>query len=182
MSQTYERLKQMEKRINTDGFAQPTGIGSEIPHFVLDFPSEDELIVRTFIEGVRKRSLLNIKEMNLFQFLLSLFDDEEIEELIEISEEDGYEELVPALQTVLEDPEMLVSSFIEQVADADLVFITGVGTAYPLLRSSHLLKKLSVHAFRKPIVLFYPGVFTGLELRLFGILKNEDQYQVSRIS
>ncbi|MDQ0156524.1 BREX protein BrxB domain-containing protein [Robertmurraya andreesenii] len=181
MSSTYERLKQMERRINEEGFTTPTGIGSEIPHFVFDYPAEDELIVRTYVEGVLKRTSLNIKEINLFLFLLSLFEDD-IEELIEISEEEGYSELVHALQTVLEDQDVVVEAFVDQVNDAEIVFITGVGNAHPLLRSSQLLKKLSNHAFRKPIILFYPGYFTGLELRLFGILQNEDQYQLSRIS
>ncbi|MCQ6274788.1 DUF1788 domain-containing protein [Bacillus sp. V3B] len=181
MSQTYERLKQMERRINEEGFTTPTGIGSEIPHYVFDYPAEDELIVRTYLEGVSKRTSIAIKEIHLFQFLLSLFE-EDLEELIEISEEEGYEELVHALQTVLEDQDVVVETFVDQAGEAELVFITGVGNAHPLLRSSQLLKKLSNHAFRKPIVLFYPGHFTGLELRLFGILHNEDQYQLSRIS
>jgi hypothetical protein len=181
MSQTYERLKQMERRINEEGFTTPTGIGSEIPHYVFDYPAEDELIVRTYVEGVLKRTSIDIKEINLFQFLLSLFEDD-LDELIEISEEEGYEELVHALQTVLEDQEVVVESFVHQASDAEVVFISGVGNAHPLLRSSQLLKKLSNHAFRKPIILFYPGYFTGLELRLFGILHNEDQYQLSRIS
>lgn len=43
MKSTYERLEQMEKRINQDGFTQPKGIGSDIPHFVLDYPAKDEL-------------------------------------------------------------------------------------------------------------------------------------------
>lgn len=181
VSQTYERLKQMERRINEVGFTTPTGIGSEIPHFVFDFPAEDELVVRTYLEGLYKRSSLNIKEMNLFRFLLSLFEDD-LEELIELSEEGGYEELYQALQTVLEDQDVIVEAFVEEVDNAELIFITGVGNAHPLLRSSQLLKKLSNHAFRKPIILFYPGYFTGLELRLFGILHNEDQYQLTRIS
>lgn len=171
----------MEKRINEEGFTTPTGIGSEIPHYVFDYPAEDELIVRTYLEGLLKRTSIDIKEIHLFQFLLSLFEDD-LEELIEISEEEGYEELVHALQTVLEDQTVVVESFVNQAGDAEVVFITGVGNSHPLLRSSQLLKKLSNHAFRKPIVLFYPGHFTGLELRLFGILHNEDQYQLSRIS
>ncbi|PUB09610.1 DUF1788 domain-containing protein [Paenisporosarcina sp. OV554] len=181
MSQTFERLKQMEKRINEEGFTTPTGIGSEIPHYVFDYPAEDELIVRTYLEGVLKRTSIDIKEMHLFQFLLSLFEDD-VEELVEISEEGGYDELVHALQTVLEDQDVIVESFVEQTDDAKLIFITGVGSAHPLIRSSQLLKKLSNHAYRKPVILFYPGHFTGLELRLFGILQNEDQYQLSRIS
>lgn len=171
----------MEKRINEEGFTMPTGIGSEIPHYVFDYPAEDELTVRTYIDGLMKRTSLNIKEMHLFRFLLSLFEDD-LDELIEISEEGGYGELVHALETVLEDQDVVVEAFVEQADNAELLFITGVGNAHPLLRSSQLLKKLSNHAFRKPVILFYPGHFTGLELRLFGILHNEDQYQLSRIS
>jgi hypothetical protein len=171
----------MERRINEEGFTKPTGIGSEIPHYVFDYPPEDELIVRTYLEGVLKRTTIDIKEMHLFKFLLSLFEDD-IEDLVEISEDGGYKELYKALQTVLEDQNVIVESFAEQTEGAELIFITGVGSAHPLIRSSQLLKKLSNHAFRKPIILFYPGHFTGLELRLFSILQNEDQYQLSRIS
>ena len=96
MSDTYERLKQMERRINEEGFTTPTGIGSEIPHYVFDYPAEDELMVRTYVEGVLKRSSINIKEIHLFQFLLSLFEDD-LEELIEISEEEGYRGVISCL-------------------------------------------------------------------------------------
>ena len=179
---TYDRLNKMEKRINEEGFTTPTGIGSEIPHYVFDYPAEDELIVRSYIEGLLKRTSLKIKEINLFKFLLSFYEEDELEELIEISEEEGYEEIVCIFQTIIEHPHIMAQSFIEKAKDAELIFITGVGNAYPFLRSSQLLKKISDHAFRKPIILFYPGHFTGLDLRLFGILHNEDQYQLTRIS
>lgn len=176
----YKRLEQLEARIHQEGFTKPTGIGSEIPHFVFDYPAEDELIVRTYTEGLLKRTSLNIKEINLFEFLLALFEDD-LEELIELAEE-GYEELSQAIQTVLEDRTLLVDSFIEKAEDAVLIFITGVGTVHPLIRSSHLLKKLSNHAFRTPLVLFYPGHFTGLDLRLYNQFRHEDEYQITRIS
>ena len=181
MSQTYERLREMEKRINEESFPALKGIGSEIPHYVFDYPAEDELQVRAYIQRLLQQTSLNIVEINLFRFLLSLFEDE-LDELIEISEEGGYEELVKTFQTILEDQNYIVKAFIEQAGDAELIFITGVGNAFPFLRSSQLLIKLSDNAFRKPIVLFYPGYFTGIELRLFGILRNEDRYQLSRIS
>lgn len=178
---TFDRLQNMEKRINEENFTTPTGIGSEIPHYIFDYPSEDELIVRTYIESILKRTSLNIKEINLFQFLLSMFEDD-LDELIEIAEEEGYEELTHALQTVLEDQNLMVDTFVKQAGEAELIFITGVGTAHPFLRSSQILKKLSNHAFRTTIVLFYPGHFTGLNLRLFNIFQNEDEYQLARIS
>ncbi|OCS91700.1 BREX protein BrxB domain-containing protein [Caryophanon latum] len=177
----YKRLEQLETRIHQVGFTTPTGIGSEIPHFVLDYAAEDELNVRTYIERLIKRSPLNIKEINLFQFLLTLFE-EDLEELIELAEEEGYEELSQAIQTVLEDRTLLVDSFIEEAGDAEIIFITGVGTVHPFIRSSHLLKKLSNHAYRTPIILFYPGHFTGLDLRLYNQFRHEDEYQITRIS
>lgn len=177
----YKRLEQLETRIHQEGFTKPTGIGSEIPHFVLDYPAEDELIVRTYIEGLLKRSPLNIKEINLFEFLLALFEDD-LEDLIDMANEDGVEELLLAIQPVLEDRYLLIDSFIEMAGDADLVFITGIGTVHPFIRSSHLLKKLSNHAYRTPLILFYPGHFSGLDLRLFNQFNHEDEYQITRIS
>lgn len=177
----YKRLEQLETRIHQEGFTKPTGIGSEIPHFVLDYPAEDELIVRTYIEGLLKRSPLNIKEINLFEFLLALFEDD-LDDLIEMANEDGVEELLLAIQPVLEDRHLLIDTFIEVAGDADLVFITGIGTVHPFIRASHLLKKLSNHAYRTPLILFYPGHFSGLDLRLFNQFNHEDEYQITRIS
>jgi hypothetical protein len=177
----YKRLEQMEERINEEGFTTPKGIGSEIPHFVFDYPAEDELTVCTYVEGLLRRTPLNIKEINLFEFLISLFE-EDLEELITIAEEEGYVELSQAIQTVLEDQDLLVNAFIEKADNTELIFITGVGTVHPFIRSSHLLKKLSNHAFRTPLILFYPGYFSGVDLRLFNKFRHEDEYQITRIS
>jgi hypothetical protein len=181
MNSTLERLEKMDKRIHEQGFTTPRGIGSDIPHYVLDYRAEDELQVRLYIKNLLRRTSLNIKEINLFEFLLNFFKDE-LEELKELSEEEGINGLIDALETVLDEQQTVVESFIEQTDRAEIIFITGVGNAFPYLRSSQLLKMLSVNAFRKPIVLFYPGQFTGLRLKMFGILDNEDDYQLSRIT
>lgn len=172
----------MEKRINEKEFINPRGIGSEIPHYVLDYPATDETQVRIYIKSLLERTHLNIKEINLFHFLLSLFEEDEVEELIEISEEEGFKGISDVVGPILNEEETLVDSFIEETEDAEIIFITGVGNAYPFLKSSQLLSLIANKGYRKPIVLFYPGYFTGLELKLFNILNNEDKYQLSRIS
>ncbi|GEL78688.1 DUF1788 domain-containing protein [Tenuibacillus multivorans] len=182
MKSTYERLDQMEKRINQEGFTQPKGIGSDIPHFVLDYPPEDELQVRVYLKNMLKRTKLNIKEVNLFEFLLSFFEEDELEELYELEAEEGISGLNDAIEPILNESNTIIDQFKEFTDDADLIFITGVGTAHPFLRSSQLLKAVSSKGYKKPIVLFYPGEFTGLRLKLFGILDYEDDYQLSRIS
>lgn len=181
MNSTLQRLERMDKRLHEPGFTTPRGIGSDIPHYVFDYAPEDELQVRLYIKNLLRRTSLKIKEINLFEFLLSFFEDE-VEELKELSEEEGITGLIDALETILDEQQIVVEHFIEQTEKAEIILITGAGTAYPYLRSSQLLKMLSVNAFKKPIVLFYPGQFTGLRLRMFGIFDNEDDYQLSRIS
>ncbi|MBP1950691.1 DUF1788 domain-containing protein [Virgibacillus litoralis] len=182
MKSTYERLEQMEKRINQDGFTQPKGIGSDIPHFVLDYPPEDELQVRVYIKNMLKRTKINIKEVNLFEFLLSFFEEDELEELYEVAEEEGLRGLNDVIEPILNESNTMIQQFRDITEEADLIFITGVGTAHPFLRSSQLLKAISSKGYKKPIVLFYPGEFTGLRLKLFNILDYEDDYQLSRLS
>lgn len=182
MRSTYERLEQMEKRIIQDGFTNPKGIGSDIPHFVLDYPPEDELQVRVYVKNMLKRTKINIKEVNLFEFLLSFFDEDELEELYEMEEEEGLQGLIDVFEPILNESNTMIQQFKDITEEADIIFITGVGSAHPFLRSSQLLKAISSKGYKKPIVLFYPGEFTGLRLKLFGILDYEDDYQLSRIS
>jgi hypothetical protein len=182
MKSTYERLEQMEKRIMRDNFTKPKGIGSDIPHFVLDYPPGDELQVRVYIKNMVKRTKMSIREVNLFEFLLSFFDEDEMEELFEMEEEEGLRGLIDVFEPILNESNTMIQKFKDITEEADLIFITGVGSAHPFLRSSQLLKAISSKGYKKAIVLFYPGEFTGLRLKLFGILDYEDDYQLSRIS
>lgn len=182
MKSTYERLEEMERRVNQDGFTEPKGIGSDIPHFVLDYPPEDELQVRIFLKNMLKQTKQNVKEVNLFEFLLSFFDEDELEELYELAEEEGLRGLTDVIEPILNESNTMIEQFKDITKDADFIFITGVGAAHPFLRSSQLLKAVSSKGYKKPVILLYPGEFTGLRLKLFGILDYEDDYQLSRIS
>src|SRR5699024_3030085 len=114
--------------------------------------------------------------------LLSFFDEDELEELYELTESEGMRGLIDVIDSILNEGNIMFQQFKEKTEEADLIFITGVGTAHPFLRSSQLLKIVSSKVYKKPIILIYPGEFTGLRLKLFGILDYEDDYQLSRIS
>src|SRR5699024_1604923 len=121
-------------------------------------------------------------EVILIEFLLSFLDEDELEELYKITEREGMSGLIDVIDTILNEGNIMLQQFKEKREEADLIFITDVGNAHQLLRSSQLLKIVSRKGYKKPIVLFYPGEFTGLKLKLFGILDYEDDYQLSRIS
>src|SRR5262249_32776492 len=85
--------------------------------------------------------------------------------------EKGDEALKKALAGPLH-PEKLASGFVEvaQPAEHDLVLVSGVGSVYPLLRTSGLLNNLQPVMGNTPLVLFYPGRHDQMTLKLFGKL------------
>ena len=64
--------------------------------------------------------------------------------------------------------------------DESILFITGVGAVYPVIRTHTILTNLQKLGREKPTILFFPGLYTfkdgrGSALDLFGRL-NEDRY------
>lgn len=180
MGTLQERLDRLFERIQEQDFVNQTGIGSDLPHYVLDYDAKDELMVREYIQYMLQRPSLHAAEVNLYHLLLELFQDD-IDDLLDLGDEEGVDGLWEAIGPTLETNDF-IEAFIEKAGDADIVFMTGVGSVHPFVRASKTLKRLSELSFRKPIILFYPGKFTGLQLHLYGIHHTEDEYQLSRIS
>ena len=92
------------------------------------------------------------------------------------------EALLKALAAPL-DATKLAKVFADEVRpkEQDLVLVSGVGSAYPLLRTHNLLNNLHHRMGSTPLVLFYPGLYDGQSLRLFGILPDKPYYRAFRL-
>ena len=75
-------------------------------------------------------------------------------------------------------PEQIVDYIQKQLqGDERLIFLTGVGACYPILRSHTILNNLHPILDRTPLVMFFPGSYDGHELRLFNMLKDDNYYR-----
>jgi Domain of unknown function (DUF1788) len=75
-------------------------------------------------------------------------------------------------------PEKVVEKFQELVqGNEDLIFITGVGASWPMMRSYTILNNLHPVLDRTPVVMFFPGSYDGQELRLFDTFKDDNYYR-----
>jgi Domain of unknown function (DUF1788) len=66
--------------------------------------------------------------------------------------------------------------------DYNLIFLTGVGNAWPMVRAHSVLNNLHSVTGKKPLVLFYPGNFNGLDLSLFGEFKSKNYYRAFQLA
>ncbi|MEG1578178.1 MAG: DUF1788 domain-containing protein, partial [Oscillospiraceae bacterium] len=62
-----------------------------------------------------------------------------------------------------------------------VVFLTGVGKAFPLVRSHNVLNNLHQVLDRVPVVLFFPGKYSGQSLSLYGTVKAEHYYRAFQL-
>lgn len=170
-----QRLNQILPKLTSDDFLSAQGIGNEIAFYIFDYPPELELQVREHLESLlgqlpRHKPGLRFTHINLFTFLIDLLKERGLlEKSFKKQREQGNDALLKALKGVLHE-EKIAKRFadIAKPAENDLVLISGVGSAYPLLRSHSLLSNLHSHIGQTPLVMFYPGRYDTQTLRLFG--------------
>ena len=170
-----ERLNKILLRVTSDDFLHGRGIGNEIAFYIFDYPPEDELRVRDHIDFLvehipKNKPGTRVAHVNLFDFLLDYLGERKLlDKAIERQRTKGDEALMKALRGPLD--EVKIAKRFAQLAqpeDHDLVLISGVGTVYPMLRSHTLLSNLHSIMGQTPLVMFYPGRYDKMTLRLFG--------------
>jgi len=90
----------------------------------------------------------------------------------------GAEGLKKALKAPLDQEK--VAEFVSnkiQGDDQQFVLISGLGSAWPLLRGHSILNALHSRLGGLPMVLFYPGTYSGTELKTFGIIESSNYYR-----
>ena len=169
------RLNQILPKLTSDGFLKARGIGNEIAFYIFDYEPEDELRVRDHIQFLvdhlpKKRPGMRVAHINLFDFLIHYLKERNLlEKSFRLQREKGNDALLKALKGILHE-EKIAQRFagIAKPAEHDLVLISGIGSAYPLLRSHTLLSNLHAIMGQTPLVMFYPGRYDTQTLRLFG--------------
>ena len=182
------RLNKILPRVVSDDFLSGSGIGNEIAFYIFDYPPEDELRVREHVAHLlehipRQKPGLRVKHVNLFEFVLDHLSRRKLlDKAIKMQRDKGDGPLLRELEKVLH-AEKLAPVFAEaaQPAKHDLVLVSGVGSAWPLLRAHTLLNNLHTVMGQTPLVLFYPGRYDGQSLRLFGKMRNNNYYRAFKL-
>ena len=186
--QLQDRLNQIPDKILSTEFLQSQGLGNELGFWIFDYDPAAELEVReynTFLEGMldKKHSHLKVAHINLLQSLMNYLGDRGfVDKAITMQQKKGDDALLKALSGPLHMDKFapyLVNSI--QAVDKDIIFISGVGSVWPLLRAHNLLNSLHSLLGDKPVVLFYPGHYDGQAMSLFGKIPSNNYYRAFKL-
>ena len=183
-----ERLNQIPDKILSPEFLSGQGLGNEIGFWIFDYQPEHELGIReyiAFLEGMlaKKHSQLKVINISLLKCLVDYLGDRSfVDKAIQMQKTKGDEALLKALKGPLHmDKFAPYLTEAHSANDQDIIFISGVGSVWPVLRAHNLLNSLHSLLGHKPVVLFYPGEYTGHAMSLFGKIPSNNYYRAFRL-
>lgn len=191
MADLQARLDQLEEEIRRPQFRENKGLGNEIGYYVFDYPPEQELEVRERITYMKHKN-----ERGTDDYIIAVFDLYDIiieilqqkgffEKCIEFEKTKGFERIIKAVGNTLkitDEKNCLINLYIKDHTPANaIIFITGVGKSFPILRSHKILNSLHQVLDEVPVVMFFPGNYTGQELILFSEIKDDNYYRAFKL-
>ena len=139
-----ERLDAMEAAIRKPSFRQSSGKANEVNYWIFDYPPEKELEVRERIEYMKHKNSkgtdgFELVVFDLYDIIIDFLEGKNfIEKCCEFEKKRGIQRIVKAVSNsmkVSEDDSLIVQYILDHTPENAIVFLTGVGKSYPLLRS-----------------------------------------------
>lgn len=181
-----QKLERIESRIKEPDFLANKGLGNEVGYFVFDYEPQYELSVRKHInhllEKIRpERDGFELVEYDIYNLMIDKLEEESVlQDCMEIEKTDDMDYLLQAISELLNlsnEHNYFAEHIENNTPEQSVVFITGVGKAFPFIRSHKILNNLHQVFDRSPVVMFYPGKYDGLSLKLFGEFKDDNYYR-----
>ncbi len=187
------KFETIYKQLSSDKFLQKKGLSGEIPFFISTYASEQETEVAKKIKTLVNRLQINgitALEINLYDIAIDILKERNLLEKVRTTEKSmGKEKLFSALQNVLDAEKHLIPHIEKCIAQSDadngdsakMVILTGVGAVFPYIRSHTVLNNLQNSIKDRPMLLFFPGIYDGHSLNLFGKMKDDNYYRAFNI-
>jgi len=190
MRTTQERLNILQEKLMSPNFLEKQGLGNEMSYYIFDYDPKDELLIRNAIREMtayitKHTRDRHFQEFNLYDIIIDFFEERNyMQKNFKAEQKMGSERVIEKMQQGLKiatERDVIVNYIKEQLDDEAIILITGVGKAYPIIRSHVILNNLQSIVTRKPMIMFYPGRFENNTLKLFDIFHDDNYYRAFQI-
>jgi hypothetical protein len=181
-----ERFTEFENRMSSVDALTKYGTANDMKFYIFDYDPKDELRIRKEITKIKNINP-NIVEFDLYNMLLEIINKEGYLDTIKSMEKEYDSEVMLSaifqpLLAIEEENNPIISMFKDMTSDdgTKIILITGVGKAYPIIRSHSILNNLQSVFKINPVVMMYPGKYEvrkKMTLRLFDRLDDDNYYR-----
>lgn len=191
------RIEHLKEKMDDSKFQHNEGLSNEVGYYVFDYPADQELYMRNQLHKLQDGPLaarVNLRVFDIYDIMMHLLKDQEkytgsdpIPILEDIEKNQGFDILIEQINNILEMSEnnnLIVQYIKERIPEGDgqcIVFLTGLGKVYPIIRAHKILNTMHQVLDNNPVVMFYPGNYDEMSLRAFGEIKDQNYYRAFRI-
>lgn len=181
----FDRLFQI---LSSPRFLNKEGLGNELPFFIHSYPVNKMTEVELNIESLFKRLCndgTDVYNINLYTLCVEILKREGLfDKIIEQEKSLPKQRLLRVLSGPLSIDNVILPEIHARLAktQAKMVFLTGVGAVFPIIRSHTILNNLQTLVGDLPLVMFFPGTYNNQSLVLFDKLKDDNYYRAHNLN
>jgi len=185
-----KRLDLIEPKILDKGFRTGRGTANEVNFWIFDYDAGDEMAVRAHVDFLVSRINENHDDVrivcfDLYDTMLSVLRGKNyLDKVLRMEQDKGSDAIINPVKRTLrltEKGDLIISRITEDLTpEKDIIFLTGIGKAWPVIRSHTILNNLHSKVDKNPLVMFFPGNYTN-ELRLFGEITDDNYYRAFKL-
>ena len=178
------RLDELTQVIQTSDFLEGKGLSNEVNIRFFCYDPKDEMAVREHVVKMKENKKFGCRlvERNLYEIFLLICEKLEImNQIEEMEREEGSQNLLDQLRSTVEIEDFAVEIDNFERSPKDVLLLTGVGDVFPFMRVHSLLEALQPRFSDTPILVMYPGEFTGTEMKLFNLLESNNYYRAFKL-
>ena len=183
MSVLEDRLSQAENEIRKPEFRQNRGMGNEVGYHIFSYAPDQELMVRAWTTYIEKKYAdgsegFIVQVFDLYDMMIDIPRQKGfLDKCFDFEKQKGFDRIIKAVGNTLRitgEDNLLIKMIQNSVTDHSIIFLTGIGKCYPVLRSHTVLNTMHQAIDKVPVVMLYPGKYSGQDLLLFGEIKDEN--------
>lgn len=183
-----QQFENLYKIFSGKRFLNKEGLGGELPFFIHSFDIRDQVIVDLNIQSLIKRlenNGIEVFEIQLYSLCLDLLKREnQFKAIITQESRLPKQRLLRALSGPLNIERNVIPEIHERLTlrSVKMVFLTGIGAAFPMIRSHTVLNNIQTLVDNLPLVMFFPGTYNNQSLTLFDRIKDDNYYRAHNLN
>lgn len=143
-----ERLDKAEEMIHKPSFRENKGLGNEVGYYIFDYPADQEMYVRERVAYISKKSEnsdddYKVVVFDLYDIVIDILNKKGyLEKCFEFEKTKGFDRVAKSISNMLRitsSDRLIVNHIKENTPDKAVIFLTGIGKCYPILRSHTVL-------------------------------------------
>lgn len=169
MENIKSRLDLLSQKFNDYNFIHNKGLSNEVGIHIFCYEPCDEIVVQNFVKQIKlKNTVARIIECDLYEIFLKICEEKRVLERLPKMEVVKGKETFKKMVELFATPQAFIQKMkYEECTDNDVILITGVGKVFPYMRCNNILENIQPEFPDIPVIVMYPGKYSGQTLSLF---------------